>query len=664
MLRGTGATAPDRISSGPMVAEVKNMVISEESDNQSAMSKRHRTFVGVIVGLCLIVYGQTIFFGFITYDDPEYSYANEYIRNGLSLESLRWAVSLDTTTSHSNWIPLTFLSLMIDAELFGNRAAGYHLTNVVLHVGNSLLLFFVFCRMTGRQTESAIVACLFAVHPLHVESVAWVTERKDVLSTFFGFATLLYYVRWVQTRIRWNYVVALVAFLLSLLAKQTLVTLPFLLLLLDFWPLRRFTDKSATVTMLPPKTKMSEGGEDIMVADNRATTRGMDWSLVAGRLLEKVPFLTLSLLFSATVYFAQRDAMDSMNSVSATSRIANAGIAVVLYVKRTVWPAGLGIHYPHPAENVSLEAACLCWLLIAVVSIVAVLQVRRRPWLAVGWFWFLGTLVPVIGLVQVGDQQMADRYMYVPQTGLVLAIVWTVWGHASTNRWPARRVKMLWTTAVFALSCTAILQTALWRDSRLLYEHTLEHTQNNAKVLHLMATLLSERGQWEESVMYFERAVGNDFQNPTLAASFGATLAQAGRHEEARRMLLRAIELQPDHVNARTDLASLEEMRGNLDAALEHVRAALLLDSDSPDLNVWIARLLMQQGEFSEAEQILRHSVGRVPTHALSWAYLGFVLLETDRRAEAIKCFEISIRNDPTDDLARSGLLQARAEDR
>ncbi len=637
------------------------MVISEESDSESAMSKRHWTHVSVIVGLCLIVYGQTIFFGFITYDDPEYTYANEYIRNGLSFEGLRWAVSLDTITTNSNWIPLTFLSLMIDAELFGNQAAGYHLTNVVLHVGNSLLLFFVFCRMTGRPTESAIVAYLFAVHPLHVESVAWVTERKDVLSTFFGFVTLLYYVRWVQTRLRRNYVVALATFLLSLLAKQTLVTLPFLLLLLDFWPLRRFTGNPAAGTTLPPEANMPEGSEDIIVTDNRATTRGTDWSVVAGRLLEKVPFLILSLLFSATVYFAQQDAMDSMDGVSGTSRIANAGIAVVLYVKRTVWPAGLGIHYPHPAENVSLEAACLCWLLIAVVSIVAVLQVRRRPWLAVGWFWFLGTLVPVIGLVQIGDQQMADRYMYVPQTGLALAIVWTVWSHASTNRWPARRVKQLWMTVVFALSCSAILQTALWRDSRVLYEHTLEHTQNNAKVLHLMATLLSERGQWEDSAMYFERAFGHDSRNPTLAANFGATLARAGRHEEARRMLLRAIELQPDHVNARTDLASLEEMCGNLDAALEHVRAASLLDSDSPDLNVWIARLLMQQGEFSQAEQVLRLSVGRVPTHALSWTYLGFVLVETDRHAEAIKCFEISIRNDPTDDLARSGLVQARA---
>lgn len=643
-----------------MAVEIKNMVRSVECDHKSAMSNVKWKYCGLIVGLCLIVYGQTVFYGFITYDDPEYSYANQYIRNGLSLEGLRWAVSLDTTTTHSNWIPLTFLSLMTDAELFGNGAAGYHLTNVALHVANSLLLFFVFCRMTRRPSESAVVACLFAVHPLHVESVAWVTERKDVLSTFFGFATLLYYVRWVQTCYRRDYFVAVLAFALSLLAKQTLVTLPFLLLLLDFWPLRRLTGRPWTCSTLVPQAGAPECRDNMMIADDRHRLRDMEWSVVVGRILEKVPFLTLSLVFSATVYFAQQNAMNAIPSVSGISRVANAGIAIALYMQRTVWPAGLGIFYPHPVENVALKAAGLCWLLIAAVTFVAVRQAGRRPWLVVGWFWFLGTLVPMIGLVQVGDQQMADRYMYVPQTGLVLAIVWSVWNYTSVNHWPARRVRQLWMTVVFALSCAAILQTALWRDSRLLYEHTLEHTHNNAKVLHLMATLLSERGQLQDSAMYFERATEHDFQNPTLAANYGATLARAGRHQEARRMLLRAIELQPDYANARTDLASLEEMCGNLDAALEHVRAAALLNSDSPDLNVWIARLLMQQGEFSQAEQILRHSVGRSPKHAMSWAYLGFVLVETDRHDEAIKCFEISIRNDPTDDLARRGLLQAR----
>lgn len=593
-------------------------------------AERH---IGLIVALCLIVYGQTLSFGFVTYDDPAYSYDNEHIRGGLSAEGLRWALSRDTMLTHSNWIPLTFLSLMLDADLYGDWAGGYHLTNLGLHLANSILLYLLLCRMTDCRSRSAVVACIFAVHPLHVESVAWVTERKDVLSTFFGLLAMLGYVRWIQTGRLWNYSFALLSFLLSLLAKQTLVTLPFLLLLLDFWPLGRLGAAAAPTS--PP---------------------GLDWAVLRRRIVEKLPFLALSILFSAAVYRAQQYAMP--DAFGLRTRIANAGIAIVMYVWRTVWPVGLSVFYPHPGNGISLPVAGVCWALVILISIICAWQLRRRPWLAVGWFWFLGTLVPMLGLVQVGEQQMADRYMYVPQTGLVLAAVWMIAGLARAHNWPARRLTWLAASFLTALTCAAVLQTRLWRDSEALYMHSLAQTRNNATVEHLMATLLAERGQWRAAEEHYRRAVELDPRNPTLAANHGALLARAGRLDAARRELQRAIELQPNHANARIDLARVEELNGNLDAAVEHIRVARSLNPDSPELDVILARVLMLQGHFAMAEEILRRSVAQHADQALSWTYLGFVLLETDRRDDAAECFETALRIDPGEELARTGLSQ------
>lgn len=626
------------------------MTESQNSIDLATSTMSLKQHIWLIVGLCILVFGQTVFFGFITYDDPEYSYANEHIRGGLTVDGIRWAVSFEAAQTHSNWIPLTFISLMLDAEFYGDRAGGYHLTNLLLHVANSILLYLLFHKLTARPTESFVIAIVFAVHPLHVESVAWVTERKDVLSTFFGFLSLLSYAHWTVSKNRTCFVGALTCFGLSLLAKQTLVTLPFLLLLLDFWPLRRLSTQTIPLQPAPESESPS-------IADRRENGPNISPAMVFRLVTEKLPFFALTIVFVTTVYCAQQNAMPK--DIGWVTRCANAGITYLLYVKHSICPFGLSIFYPHPGGDTSVTLGVLSWLTIMAISTLAILQFRKRPFLLVGWFWFLGTLVPMIGLVQVGDQQMADRYMYVPQTGLALVIVWSVREVADRRNWSRQLVHRAVAGLLAVLTCVAILQTFRWRDSLILYRHTLAHTTDNATIQHLMAACLAERREWTKASFYFTRACELDPRNATMAANYGSMLANEGRNAEARTQLLRAIALQEHHPNARFVLASLDEKAGHLESAIAHARVAFEAHSESPQLVVMLSRLLMLKSEFVESEQLLRHAVLHSPGDAELWSFLGFVLLETDRPQEAVDCFETSIRCDPINELARTGLSQA-----
>jgi hypothetical protein len=344
--------------------------------------------------------------GFAGLDDHLYVSGNPHVQQGLTREGVAWALG---STKASNWHPLTWLSLMLDCQLFGAGAGSHHLVNVGFHVANSVLLFLVLRRMTGRRWPSALVVALFALHPLHVESVAWVAERKDVLSTLFWILTMGAYVRYARRPGVLRYLPVFAFLLLGLMAKPMLVTLPFVLLLLDYWPLGRLARAEAGATGLAPSGEVAGG------------RRAKVWRLV----LEKVPLLVLAAASCVVTFAVQRhgEAVMPLERLALPARMANAAVSCVAYLGKMVWPQGLTVLYPYPADRPAWEVAAAAAFLLAVTAAAAAL-VRRRPYLAVGWFWYLGTLVPVIGLVQVGEQPMADRYTYVPLIGTFIMVAW------------------------------------------------------------------------------------------------------------------------------------------------------------------------------------------------------------------------------------------------
>ena len=363
-----------------------------------------------LVIITVVVFAQTLSFDFINLDDNHYVTANKNVHKGLSTESVKWAF----TTDHGGlYIPMTWLSLMLDYELFGLNPGGFHLTNLLLHIANTLLLFTVLRKMTGTLWRSACVAALFAIHPLHVESVVWVTERKDVLSSFFMMLMLLAYVDYVRRPHVFNYILTLVLFFLGLLAKPMLVTLPFALLLLDYWPLARLDIKVLRPDGDMPQQKASENR---LYFKNQA----LIW-------IEKIPMLALSALFvflafKATAPYNTRLSFDLLPF---KTRLANALFAYATYIRKMVWPNDLAVFYPHPGDELSLGIIVVAGLLLSGITVFTLLVARRMRFAPVGWFWFLGTLVPVIGLTQTGLQGMADRFTYIPLIGLFIVIVWS-----------------------------------------------------------------------------------------------------------------------------------------------------------------------------------------------------------------------------------------------
>ncbi len=478
---------------------------------------------GVIsVGLVLLVasvFGQVAGHDFVDLDDGEYVYTNPAVLRGLSTETVAWAF----TTSHAaNWHPLTWLSHALDVTLFGSWPGGHHLTSVALHAANAVLLFLVLHGMTGAFWRSALVGALFAIHPLHVESVAWVAERKDVLSTLFGLLALGAYRRHVErpSAARWLGVLALYA--LSLLSKPMWVTLPFVLLLLDYWPLAR-----------------------------RESPRTL--------VFEKLPLFALAALSSVATWLAQSGAGALANGLAypLRERLLNAPIAVAQYLKQTLLPSGLAVFYPHPAsvhQGVSMVQATAAVVVLLALTAACVWPERRRPYLAVGWLWFLGMLVPVLGLVQVGSQARADRYTYVPLIGVFIALAWLAGDlHAA---WPRARpiVAAACAGIVVALALGAHAQTARWRSPETLYGHALAVTEGNWLAWNNLGMSRLERGELGGAMTAFESAarIKPDYADAWYNA--GVALWRQGDHSRAGAAYTEALRLDPENADAWVNL--------------------------------------------------------------------------------------------------------------
>jgi protein O-mannosyl-transferase len=514
-----------------------------------------------LVLVTVVLYARVATFEFISYDDPDYVTNNPHVKSGFNAESIHWAL---TSTDYFNWFPLTWLSLELDAQLYGLRPGPFHLTNLALHVGNSVLLFWLLRTTTGSALASAATAALFAIHPLHVESVAWVTERKDVLSTLFWLLTLLTYVGYVRKPSGRRYCLALFTFAVGLTAKQMLVTLPCVMLLMDFWPLGRWQggptqwQASAVIAKLP--------------------------RLMAGRLiLEKVPFFALSLALSLTTMHVQREggAVVPFDVIPLSARIVNVPAAYVAYLVKTAWPLNLAVFYPHLGGSHSVAVAvCMAALLIG-MSVWTVAVRNRLPFVTVGWLWFLGTTVPVIGLVQIGSQGIADRYTYVPSIGLFVGVVWGLDAAANVGLVSRRMLGALAVVALTSFAACTWVQVGYWQNDLVLWQHAVDVTGWTPPAADCLGEALVRRGRNEEAVPILRRLIVMWPEHPPGHANLGIALLETGQLDEARAELAEAIRLKPTLLPAHVNLAKLLDMQGDLNGAERELREALKIDPSS-----------------------------------------------------------------------------------
>jgi tetratricopeptide (TPR) repeat protein len=570
---------------------------------------------------------------FIGYDDVEYVVSNPHVLRGLDLAGLRWAL---TSLDAGNWHPLTWASHMLDVSLFGLNPGAHHLTNLALHTLAAALLLLALSGLTGAPWPSFFVAALFAIHPLHVESVAWVAERKDVLSGLFAMLTLLLYLRYLRQPGRSRYLAVLGAFALGLMAKPMLVTLPFALLLLDWWPLNRF----------------GRGGE-------AASPTRVGWRL----FFEKVPLLALAAVSSVLTYIAQQrgGAMTDTDFFPLAARVDNALVSYVKYVGKMLWPRDLIYFYPHPLGTLPRGQVALCLLLLAAITAVAVAGRRRRPWLLTGWLWFAGTLVPVIGIVQVGRQAMADRYSYLPLIGLFAALTWEA--RSRVRHASPRAAGALAGGAAALLALLAgltFVQAGYWQDTQRLSNHLLAIDPRNYVAYNLqgMDRLLRHEPAQAAPLLRTALALSPDYHEARY--NLGLALAQLGQTDEALLQFGLVVRARPRDAEALYNLGLQFVRTGRLAEALDVFSRAAALEPRVARIQHDIGRTLDALGRSSEAVPHYLAALDLDPGDAEIHNDLGVTLAEQGRTAEALVHFAAAVRLAPDYREARENLDRAR----
>jgi len=555
------------------------------------MLKREKQILAIYLFLTvitLIAFWQLNQCDFINSDDPEYVTENVYIQNGITMETMRWAF---TTDYASNWHPLTWMSHMLDVQLFGLKPRWHHLTNLLFHIANTLLLFFVFHRMTKEPWKSAFVAVLFAIHPIHVESVAWVAERKDVLSTFFWMLTMGAYICYVEHPRLKNYLAVLIFFALGLMAKPMLVTLPFVLLLLDYWPLQRFervisgqvihtnVNKPVSVTKRKGKSSRTRTTSRGVELEEKQADHKYQWALILPLLREKIPLFALAALSCIVTFVAQQKggAVASLDVLPTGVRIANAFVSYIVYVRKTIWPENLAFLYPHPGLRPFWQVLGAVLLLVA-VTLMIMRTAKRFPCLAMGWLWFAGTLVPVIGIIQVGHQAMADRYTYIPLIGL---FIMAAWGIPELLRNWRRRKEALFTMWALILPCLFIVtwtQVGYWLNSIVLYDHSLKVTSCSDVILCSRGVAYGELGNQRQAISDYDCAIEI---NPKYAKAYsnrGVAYGRLGNHRRAIEDFARAIEINPELALAHNNRGVAYRELGNHRQAISDYDRAIEID--------------------------------------------------------------------------------------
>jgi len=572
-----------------------------------------------VLGICLllatlvgIVFGQTLQYQFVNFDDDAYVYQNPMVKAGLTPAAITWAF---THKHQDNWHPLTSLSHILDCQFYGLKAGGHHLTNVLLHGATAILLFLVLRQMTGSLWSSALVAALFAIHPLRVESVAWVSERKDVLSGLFFVLTLGAYLRYVRhPKSLFHYLLVLFLFALGLMSKPMLVTLPFVLLLLDYWPLGR----SAECGMRSAESRI---------------TRHVSRFTLLPLLVEKLPFLILSAVSCVITLRMQSEAIHGAHPLPMLLRLENAIVSGAVYLAQMVYPANLAVGYPYPRIRLPAREIALALLVLVAVSVAAFYWRRQRPWLLTGWLWYLGMLVPVIGLVQVGEQARADRYTYLPQIGVCLLLAWTLREWA--GRWRHGRLVLAGgaVAGLAILATCARAQTGVWRNSESLWTHTLACTSNNALAEGNLGAFLYEAGRLDEALVHGQRAL--EIQPDHVGANncVGFILLQKGHVDEAIAHFQTALRARPAYAPAHSNLGMALFQLGRVDEAIAHFRSALAADSTVADIHNNLGAALVQKGQFEEAVAHYQRALELRPDYPGACNNLAWVLATSPQSA-------------------------------
>lgn len=566
-----------------------------------------------LVLLTLAAYTPVWRFEFISIDDPQYVAANPNIAHGLTWDSLAWAF---TTRTEANWHPLTWISHALDVSLFGLAAGGHHLTNLLLHVASTLLLFLVMRRMTGALWKSAFVAGVFGLHPLHVESVAWVAERKDVLSAFFFMLTVGAYVRYTEKPATGRYLLVAICLALGLMAKAMLVTVPLVLLLLDFWRVR---------------SSSKQMGEQA------------DWRAL---IVQKVPLFALAAASSLVTFLVQRwfGAVRTLDSFPIGLRVQNALVSYLDYLHDVVWPAGLGVFYPFP-QSVPGGRVAVAALVMAAITLAAWRLARRAPYFPAGWFWFVGMLVPVIGLVQVGGQARADRYMYLPLIGLTIVVAWgsAAW---ATTVWRRRAAGAAGAVVIAACTMTTHAQTQYWRDNFTLWTRTAAVTDhmNNFGVYYSLGEYLRETGRPKEAIERYEASLR---KNPGYADSYlglGRVLVATGQPERAAGALAEAVRLNPGSAEARMALGLVLSDLGRPADAAVHLSEAVRLRPDVAEGHWHLALALANSGQTDKALPAFAEAVRLKPGLASIRNDYGWALARQGQPAAAIEQLSEALR--------------------
>ena len=669
----------------------------------------------ILIGLFLAVVTASVYwqvggFEFVRYDDDKYVLENPVVSNGLSLEGVRWAFR---SFEQSNWHPLTWLSHMLDIQLFGLDAGKHHRVNLLIHILNTLILFVVLQRMTGALWKSGFVAALFALHPLHVESVAWIAERKDLLSAFFFLLALLAYARYARRQGPWDYLLVVVLFGLGLLSKPMVVTLPFVLLLLDVWPLGRFQ------VWIPGGPAPGEG----------TAGKGIGALIRANRrlFLEKSPLLVLSAVSCVVTIAAQRSAMKALDAVPFDARILNAVVAYAEYVYRCFVPLDLAVLYPYRSVTAG-QVLGAAGLLVAVTALVV--HRRKTRSLMVGWFWYLGTLVPVIGLVQVGVQASADRYTYLPSIGLFILLTWLVAELSARLPYRAALLSAGAFLILTALSASTVSQTRYWLNSETLFEHALQATKDNYVIHSNLGAWLAGQGRMDDAIRHYHEALRIKPDDGDARYNLANMLVRQAKYREASAQYGEVLRTVPEHWMARNNLAlclvqtgdrrgaieqfqellrlnpgfepagqnltmllaaeekakrpaeglpasgpadgaTLEEnmrlgqeavKRGDLDGAIVHFRRAVRIAPDDPGAHIGLGLALAYRGEIDEAIRHFRMALKRDPENAEVQNSLGVALMQKGQLDEAQTHLQKAIKIDPRFAKAHNslGVLLAR----
>jgi len=581
-----------------------------------------------------VVYAPLIHSDFISFDDGDYVYENNHIISGPTPQNIVWAF---TNPHANNYHPLTSLSLMLDSVLFGLKPAGFHLTNLFFHIANTILLFLVLRLMTGALWPSAFVAALFALHPLHVESVAWVSERKDVLSTFFWMLTLLAYIRYIERPSAGRFALALSVFTLGLLSKSMLVTLPIILLVLDYWPLNRLNSKIV--------------------------------------LYEKIPFILLSVIFSIITFLVQWQVglAKPLESYPLGWRIENALVSYVIYIEKMFVPTNLAIFYPHPKGGIPVWQVIVAILVLVLIICSAIWQLNRRSYITAGWLWFLITLLPVIGIIQVGLQAYADRYTYIPYIGLFIIIAWGIADLSA--RLPYRKVVISLSAAVvfLAIGVQARAQAGYWHDSITLYQHAIAVTKDNWWAHRFLANALIEKGQVNEGIFQFKESLKIDPQNATTQNELARALLDIGDVNQAVEMYQKLLPPLPKDLNglvginpaiikrndikviidlyteANINLAAAFLRRGDVNEAAIRLREVLRINPDSITAHRNLGDIFLQKGQIEDAQEQYMAVLRIQPAYLEEFKKLADTLLQNNKFEQAAGIYVMLIPFQPND---------------